>query len=107
MSKHKRHNVDIKKEDVPVQKDNTKPDLSSLSSLLNNVDMSQLTEMMSNLGINPGENVNAAGADVSAPRGDRRVEVLTAIRPMLDAEKTQILDTIMQLYGISRVLKKK
>lgn len=105
MSKHKRHNVDIKKDSVPEQNDSGKFDLAGLSSLLNNVDMSQLTEMMSNLGINQNEEVN--GSPASQTGVDRRVEVLTALRPMLNAEKTQILDTIMQLYGISRILKKK
>ncbi|HEY5560237.1 MAG TPA: hypothetical protein VIK72_00525 [Clostridiaceae bacterium] len=114
MSKHKKHNrekeviqPDVVKE---TEKQEVKPEQNNIASLLNNIDMSQLSDFMSNLGMGTeGENV-ADGIGAGAGTGlvnDKRLEVMSAIKPMLDTEKGQILDTIIQLYGISKILKKK
>jgi hypothetical protein len=105
MSKHKRHRNDkeVIKQDEVTQKEDPKPEQNNLANLLSNIDMSQLSDFMSNLGMNSEED-NANG---STGVNDKRIELLSAIKPMLDSEKGQILDTIMQLYGISKILKKK
>jgi hypothetical protein len=125
MSKHKKQKRDrevinseqVKVKDKENENEAIKPEQNNLASLLNNIDMSQLSDFMSSLGINnkeedTGSSVaagigNAVGNGIGTGVNDRRLEVMSALRPMLDTDKVQILDTIIQLYGISKILKKK
>ena len=83
-------------------------DPNQLSGLLNNVDLSQLSSMLQGMG---GGNSSGSGNSSAAPGGqqegqDKRMELLNAIRPLVDAEKSQLIDSIIQIYNISRIMKK-
>jgi hypothetical protein len=77
-------------------------DPNQLSGLLNNVDLSQLSSMLQ------GMNSGSGGGSASTPQGsyDKRLELLNAMKPLVDAEKSQLIDSIIQIYNISRIMKK-
>lgn len=95
-------------------------DFSQISSLLQNVDMSQLASMLSGFGgmgglgnlgglaSNLGGNEASSGAIPKAmpSTGDKRLDLLSAIRPMVGAQRSDLIDVIIQLYTISRILKR-
>ena len=81
-------------------------DPNQLSGLLNNVDLNQLSSMFQGMG---GGN-KGGGSDVSSGQQhagqDKRLELLNALKPLVDAEKSQLIDSIIQIYNISRIIKK-
>ena len=83
-------------------------DPNQLSGLLNNVDLSQLSSMLQGMGGgNSGGGSNSGAAPGAQQAGqDKRMELLNAIRPLVDAEKSQLIDSIIQIYNISRIMKK-
>lgn len=73
---------------------------NQLSALLNNLDMNQLYSMFQGL-------TGGGAAGSPAPAGtDRRVELLNAIKPLVDADKSRLIDSILQIYTITRMIKK-
>lgn len=90
-------------------------DVNQLASMLNNIDLSQVSSMLS--GLNSGGNGNGNGNEnenesrnynqLSSGQGDKRVEILNAIKPLMDEEKGNLISSIIQLYTISKILKNK
>lgn len=71
---------------------------------------------------NPGPNMNNQGSPFGGMpgmsgmpgmpnmgqffNGDRRWQLLNALRPMVDSERGRLLEMIMQLYAVSRILRR-
>jgi hypothetical protein len=79
-------------------------DPNQLSGLLNNIDMSQLSSMFQ--GGSPENQGKSSSGGSNKVSGDRRMELLNALKPMVDADKSRLLDSIIQLYAISKIIKK-
>ena len=80
---------------------------NQLSSMLNNIDMNQLSGMLQ--GFNNQGNQNRTsenGQQQRSATNDKRIELLTAIKPLVDADKSRIIDSIIQMYTISKIVKK-
>jgi hypothetical protein len=78
---------------------------NQLSGLLNNVDLNQITSMIQ--GMNPGNGGNTDVKSKPSPViNDKRIELLNALKPLVDSEKSLLLDKIIQLYTISRIVRK-
>lgn len=75
---------------------------NQFSGLLNNVDMNQVSSMLNGLAGNGGAGENNA----IPPGSDRRVELLNAIKPLVDADKSRMIDSILQLYTITKIMKR-
>lgn len=72
--------------------------LGNIASLLNNIDLSQLGALFGSF--------NSGGGERKAHRsGDRGIELLNALKPMVSAERADIIDMIIQVYLIKRILK--
>ncbi len=80
-------------------------DPNQLSGLLNNIDLTQLSSMFQGMG-GGGSGGNSAGVGGQQVGQDKRMELLNAIKPLVNAEKSQLLDSIIQIYNISRIMKK-
>lgn len=76
---------------------------NQIAGLLNNVDLNQLSSMFQGMNSNEAPNTQVAPTIGS---GDRRVELLNAIKPLVDADKSRIIDTMIQIYAISKIMKK-
>jgi hypothetical protein len=78
-------------------------DPNQLAGLLNNIDLNQISSMFQ--GMNGG---GSGSESTSIPQGgyDKRLELLNAMKPLVDAEKAQLIDSIIQIYNISRIIKK-
>ena len=109
--KHRREEEEQSLQPVSVQNngENNQFNLNSLSSLIGNVDENQINSLLSSLNINlndstleDGKNENNGVNNVE----DRGLLLLNALKPLLNAEKTQILETIMQIYSIGKVISK-
>ena len=72
---------------------------NQLSGLLNNIDLSQLSSMFQGTSENHSPNVQSGG-------GDRRLELLNALKPMVDADKSRMIDSIIQIYNISKIMRR-
>jgi hypothetical protein len=83
-------------------------DPSQLSGLLNNIDLNQLSSMFQGMGGggSGGSSTNSAGQGGQQIGQDKRMELLNAIKPLVNAERSQLLDSIIQIYNISRIMKK-
>ena len=81
-------------------------DPNQLSGLLNNVDLNQLSSMFQGMGGGGSGGGNSASSGAQQVGQDKRMELLNAIRPLVDSEKSQLLDSIIQIYNISRIIKK-
>lgn len=86
-------------------------DVNQLASMLNNIDISQVSSMLSGLNSggsgNENENESRNYNQHSSGQGDKRVEILNAIKPLMDEEKGNLINSIIQLYTISKILKNK
>ncbi|MCM0649847.1 hypothetical protein NBE98_15885 [Clostridium swellfunianum] len=80
-------------------------DPSQLSGMLNNIDMNQISSMLQGMG---GGGSASKGGESNMTQGnyDKRMELLNAMKPLVDAEKSQLIDSIIQIYNISRIMKK-
>jgi hypothetical protein len=81
-------------------------DPNQLSGLLNNIDLSQLSSMFQGIGGGGSGGTSSAGSGGQQIGQDKRMELLNAIKPLVDSEKSQLLDSIIQIYNISRIMKK-
>jgi hypothetical protein len=81
-------------------------DPNQLAGLLNNIDMNQVSSLLQ--GMNGGGSGGGGSSSSSAPQGsyDKRLELLNAMKPLVDAEKSQLIDQIIQIYNISRIMKR-
>lgn len=86
-------------------------DMNQLASMLNNIDINQVSSMLS--GLNSGGSGNGDGSENrsfsenSPIQGDKRVDILNAIKPLMDEEKGNFINSVIQLYMISKILKNK
>ncbi len=83
-------------------------DPNQLSGLLNNIDMNQVNSMLQGMTGGSSSGGAGAGGTSSVPQGghDKRMELLNAMKPLVDAEKSRLIDSIIQIYNISRIMKK-
>lgn len=75
-------------------------DMGQLSNLLNNVDLSQLSSLFGSMNMGP------SGSAAPSGLGDRRIQLLNAVKPLVPSERADIIDLIMQIYTISKILKR-
>ncbi|SKA80836.1 hypothetical protein SAMN05428976_104121 [Clostridium sp. USBA 49] len=76
-------------------------DPNQLTGLLNNVDLSQLSSMVQNF--MSGEQTEN---NVSFKEMDKRIEILNAMKPLVDSDKSKLIDSILQIYNITRLMKR-
>jgi hypothetical protein len=97
-------------------------DMNQISGLLKNIDISQLLSMVSSIGGVGGignilgglsgiggNSQQSNSVERGAARhysGDRRLEVLYALKPMVTPERANLIDMILQIYTISKILKR-
>jgi hypothetical protein len=79
---------------------------NQLSNMLNNIDMNQLSGMLQGFNNQGNENSTNVSGQQQSGVGDKRIELLNAIKPLVDADKTRIIDSIIQMYTISKIVKK-
>lgn len=85
-------------------------DLNSIAGLLKNVDISQLLGLINSVDIgqlsslfgfmNSGNSIAESGKS-----RNREIEILSAIKPMVNSQRGELIDMILQIYAISRILK--
>ena len=96
-------------------------DFGQFAGLLQNVDMNQISALLGGLGGNSGggqgllgnlaQMMGGAPAPENAPMynnpfaGDKRMQLLSALRPMVSPERSALIDMVMQIYAISRILR--
>lgn len=111
VGKHKKHRRNIEKSTI--NNDNIINSTNSngnnnLMELLNNIDQEQISSLLSslNLGnINSAEN-NDSNSDTNRNDNDKTLQILNAIKPMVNAERGELIDRLIQLYTISRIINK-
>lgn len=86
-------------------------DLNNIGSLFNNMNPNQLAGLLNNVDINQLKNMFQGASNGQGGRGNqlggiRSVELLNAMKPLVSAERSQIIDSIIQLYNISQIIKK-
>lgn len=87
-----------------------KSNLGNIASLLKNVDINQILGLLNSIDISQfssllgSSSVNSEGNNNSR-KSSREIEVLNAIKPMVNAQRGELIDLVMQIYAISRILK--
>jgi hypothetical protein len=76
---------------------------NQLAGILNGIDINQLKNMFQNFNANQEQGQDGPRI---ANNNTKSVELLNAIKPMVNAERSQLIDSIIQLYTISRIIKK-
>ncbi|OFI06100.1 hypothetical protein CLOACE_12430 [Clostridium acetireducens DSM 10703] len=130
MSKHKKHKKHKEKERTL---DFNNIDVAQLAQMLSNIDIDKVSQELSKLNIdenvikennkenNKEDNLNIKDKDTKylehktsrdknnvakAYEDDKTIKVLKAIKPMVNAQRCQIIDKIIQLYSIGRIINK-
>ncbi|WP_010238609.1 hypothetical protein [Clostridium arbusti] len=75
-------------------------DMSQIMNLLGSVDMSQMSSLFGSM-----SGGSAAPEPGIARHSNREFELLNAIKPMVSAERGDLIDIILQIYTISKILK--
>lgn len=73
-------------------------DINQVLGLLNSIDISQLSSLFGSGGIN-------SEGSIKSKKGTREIEILNAIKPMVNTQRGELIDLILQIYTISRILK--
>ncbi|MFL0267268.1 hypothetical protein [Candidatus Clostridium radicumherbarum] len=86
-------------------------DLNNIGSLLNNMNPNQLSGLLNNVDINQFKNMFSGSNNGQGGKGNqigniRSVELLNAMKPLVNAERSQLIDSIIQLFNISQIMKK-
>lgn len=76
---------------------------NQLAGMLNGMDMNQLSGMIQNFTGNQNQVQNGSSPLVN---NTRSIELLNAIKPLVDAEKSQLIDSVIQLYSITKIIRK-
>lgn len=111
VGKHKKHRRNIEKSNIDNNNINNSTNSNgnnNLMELLNNIDQEQISSLLSslNLGnINSAEN-NDSNSDTNRNDNDKTLQILNAIKPMVNAERGELIDRLIQLYTISRIINK-
>ncbi len=74
-------------------------DISQIMSLLGSVDIGQLSSLFGPMGM------KSADINEKRPRGNKEFEVLNALKPMVNSDKADLIDMILQIYTISKILR--
>lgn len=77
-------------------------DINQIFNLLNSIDIGQLSSLFGSTNMNTNVNANANAGNI---RGGKEVQVLSAIRPMVNSQRAELIDMILQIYSISKILK--
>lgn len=103
-------------------------DFGQITDLLKNVDINQLSSMMGGLGdlnsiIGGSDGLlgNIFGGSAAPPEpaeekvreadyplpypGDKRIAILSALKPMVSPERAGLIDMVIQIYIISKILR--
>lgn len=114
IKERKENTIVEKKADTNGNFDFNNLDMNSIASLLNNVDLGKVMSMFNGMGNGMGNgNGNTANnsqeeiniSRKSVDERNKKLELLNAMKPLFNAERSQILDAIMHLYAISKILK--
>lgn len=90
-------------------------DMNNMGNLLNNIDPNQLAGILNGIDINQLKNMfqnfngnqeKGQGVPRNSTSNFRSIEILNAIKPLVNAERSQLIDSIIQLYTISKIIKK-
>jgi len=108
MSKRKKHNNNTNTNNGF---DMNNLDVNNIGSLLNNINPNQLAGLLNNVDINQLKNMFTGFSNNQEAQGNpigniRSVELLNAMKPLVNAERSQLIDSIIQLYNISQIIKK-
>ncbi|GAA0718027.1 hypothetical protein GCM10008905_04250 [Clostridium malenominatum] len=87
---------------------------NNIMDLLNNIDEDQISSLLSNfnlgnlgnLGNMNNSGINNNNINLNNVEKDETLQLLYAIKPMVNAERGAIIEKIIQLYSIGRMLKK-
>ncbi|NFG94005.1 hypothetical protein FC815_13590 [Clostridium botulinum] len=106
MSKHKK-----KHKDRYDNRNGNNLDMNNIQNMLNNIDMNQLSNIMSSLnkGNNNYNNMNNYLFYNMSPNqmhNDYTLQFLNMLRPMVNPDKKDLLDKLIQIYYVSRLMKK-
>jgi hypothetical protein len=80
-------------------------DFGQLAGILKNVDIGQIASLLGNFGGFAGGAPAGSGGPGLRYAGDRRMDILNALKPMVSEDRANIIDVIMQFYSIARILK--
>ena len=81
-------------------------DPNQLSGLLNNIDLNQLSSMFKGMGGGGSGGSSSTEPGASQVGQDKRMDILNAIKPLVNSERSQLIDSIIQIYNISRIMKR-
>lgn len=101
MSKHRghrhHHNEDNKENTNSM---NNAGNANDMAQAFNNMDMNQLSSLFSSLNMNPNNmNPNNMNANNMNNINDNNIKLLNALRPFLNAQRTDMLDKIIKIYS--------
>lgn len=89
--KHKHHN-----EELNSQLDLNNVDMSQIQNIMQNIDMNQLSAMLSNLNLQQGQsNINLPQNNLTYPQNNV-IAVLSALKPFLPEHRSMIIDRIIE-----------
>jgi hypothetical protein len=82
-------------------------DLSSIAGIINNIDMNQVSTFLNNAVKNEantenGEKNNQTRDSNTSSVDPRRNEIIRAMRTLINADKSEVLQVVIQLYASAR-----
>lgn len=72
---------------------------TDFSKLLNNIDINELMNAFGSMDFSKDN-----GNVIQGKKGKKGIEVLNAVKPLVDSQRSQIIDTIIQLYYIKKII---
>lgn len=81
-------------------------DLNSVAAIMKNIDINQLTSIIGSLNQSQGnynENNNIDDSEEAVrDRRQRRREIVNALTTLMNADRAELLQVVMQLYGTKK-----
>ena len=119
MSKHQHHRTHINNSQENNDSKSTL-DINTIANLLNNIKPDDLSALVSSLNLGGSKTVSpnevtkndetpvkpVQPENQNSSNSSTTLDLLTALKPLLTAERSQTLDKILQLYSIGNILKK-
>lgn len=78
-------------------------DFSNIANMLNNIDIGQLSSLLGSF--NPGSSEDDKRSRSSGRGGEKAIELLNALKPVVNSDRAEIIDMVIQMYVISKILK--
>lgn len=110
MGGHRRHS---RREEPSVQNNGMNLngiDLNSIASIVNSIDMNQLTSILGSLGqsqgANDGDEERPSNRQGIREREERRREIVNALNVLANADRAELIQIVLQLYGPNRTANK-